>query len=169
MHHDTDKVVNLDRLRSIAAYDLFNPDLAVELAEICARSAEQLAMPTAAVQAVLDTATATIASNDNTMVEAGGAANEMSICPAVVATEAAVVVDDLSAHPAHRDNPFVQAGFLRSYAGVPLRLPDGHLLGSHCVVSAGPHHFTDGEVATLTANGRAIVEAITRHPLTADH
>ena len=164
MYRHSDEVVNLDRLRSIAAYDLFNSDLAAELAEICARSAAELAMPTAAVQAVLDTATATIASNDAALAAAGGVANEVSICPEVITTSAAVVIDDLSGHLGHRDNPFVRAGLVRSYAGIPLRLPDGHLLGSHCVLSAEPHHFTDNDIRALTANSLDVIAAITAHP-----
>lgn len=167
MYQHNPKVANLDRLRTIAAYDLFHPALAAELTEICHRSADQLAMPVAAVQAVLDTATATLASTDTTLIAAGGVANEISFCPHVVITSASLIVDDLTQHPDHRDNPAVRAGLLRTYAGVPLRLPDGQILGSHCVMSPEPHHFSQNDITALNTAAANTIAAITRYQLTA--
>jgi GAF domain-containing protein len=166
MYHHSDKVANLDRMRSLASYDLFHPTLAAELTAICRRSARQLDMPVAAVQAVLDTATATLASTDATLTALGGAPNEISFCPQVVITSASLVVDDLTQHRDYRDNPAVRAGLVRAYAGMPLHLPDGQVLGSHCVFSPQPHHFTVDELAVLAANSSDVVAAITRHERT---
>jgi GAF domain-containing protein len=171
MYHHSEAVANLDRMRHLAAYDLFNAALAAELDTICADTAERSAMPVAAVQVVLDTATATLASSDrdHELVSTGGGPNELALCPQVVIENAPFVVDDLSHHPAHAENPIVRAGLVLSYAGVPLRLPSGHVLGSHCVVSAEPHAFTEDDLAVLKQAGDQIVEAILRYELSVSH
>jgi GAF domain-containing protein len=171
MYHHTEAVANLDRMRHLAAYDLFNVDLAAELATICESTAERSGMPIAAVQAVLDTATATLASSDpgHELVSTGGGPNELALCPQVVIDDAAFVADDLREDPVHGGNPVVLAGLVRSYAGVPLRLPSGHVLGSHCVVSDEPHAFTENELAILRRAGDDVVQAILRYELSVSH
>ena len=166
MSSDTDVLADLDRMQAMAAYDLFNPELARELAAICRRSAERLDMPLTAVQAVLDTATATIATNAGAadfLTALGGAPNEMSFCPAVVIDAAPYVCDDLTGARQHAGNPAVRAGLVRSYAGVPLVLPSGDILGSHCVMGPEAHAFSDADIAELTSAAADVVETIGRY------
>jgi GAF domain-containing protein len=59
----------------------------------------------------------------------------------------------------------VSAGIIRAYAGVPLELPSGHVLGSHCVMSVTPRAFTEADVATLRAAGEDVIAAICRYEL----
>lgn len=156
---------DLDRLTAMASYDLFNADLADELREICRGEADDLRMPVTAVQAVLDTATAPLATNGGEgdfLAHTGGSPNEMALCPNVVAERAPFVREDLKQDPEHRDNPAVRAGLLRSYAGVPLVLPSGHVLGSFCVMGKEPHDFTDDEIAEMTRAADRVVETL-RH------
>jgi GAF domain-containing protein len=171
MYHHSEAVANLDRMRHLAAYDLFDPDLAAELDAICDSTAERSGMPIAAVQAVLDTATATLGSSDRShpLAESGGGPNELAFCPQVVIHDAAFVVDDLLDDPEHRENPVVVAGLVRSYAGVPLRLPSGHVLGSHCVVSDKPRAFTEHDLVVLQEAGEQVVETIRRYELPVNH
>ncbi|GGM25815.1 GAF domain-containing protein [Dactylosporangium sucinum] len=169
MHQHSEKIANLDRMRGLAAFDLFNPDLREQLHGLCQHSAARVGMPIAAVQAVLDTATATLAASDGgqELEGLGGGPNEFAFCPQVVVDEAPFVADDLTQDPVRGDNPFVQAGLVRSYAGVPLRLPSGHILGAHCVMSDEPHAFTDADIALLTRVGDEVVETIRRYDLAA--
>ncbi|WP_433089158.1 GAF domain-containing protein [Dactylosporangium sp. CA-052675] len=173
MDRHSEKIANLERMRALAAYDLFDPGLGERLQAICRRSAERLGMPIAAVQAVLDTATATLAAtatigasdDEHLMVATGGGPNEFAFCPQVLLDDAPFVADDLARHPIHGANPIVRAGLIRSYAGVPLRLPSGHILGSHCVMGGEPHAFTGADLAELAAAGDAAVAAIRDYEL----
>ena len=165
MSTDLDVLADLDRLTAVAAYDLFNPDLAAELREICRDNADELDMPVSAVQAVLDTATATLATSGGDgdfLSDLGGAPNELSLCPNVVIDKKPYVRDDLKADPEHRKNPGVRAGLIRCYAGVPLVLPTGHVLGSYCVMGTEPHNFTEDEIIEMTRTADRVVDTI-RH------
>ena len=166
MATDLDVLAAVDRLRAIAAYDLFNPDITAELQQICQATAAQLGAPMTAVQAVLDTATATLATNageGDFLAALGGSPNEFSFCPQVVIDRAPLVCDDLAAVPEYADNPGVRAGLVRSYAGTPLILPTGEILGSHCAMTIQTHTFTDGELATLTGSAAKIMTVIARY------
>ncbi|MFB9447003.1 GAF domain-containing protein [Dactylosporangium vinaceum] len=167
MNRSNEKIANLGRMRGLAAYDLFNPDLHDRLQVVCRRSAGRLNVPIAAVQAVLDTATATLAASDpeHDLVSSGGGPNEFTFCPQVVLDEAPYVVDDLRDDPVHGTNPVVQVGLVRSYAGIPLRLPSGHILGAHCAMSGEAHTFTDTEIAELTAAADEVVDIIRHYEL----
>ena len=166
MPSDLEVLADVDRLRAIAAYDLFNPDLAAELQEICQETAERLGAPMTAVQAVLDTATATLATNageGDFLAALGGSPNEFSFCPHVVIDRAPYVEGDLASVPAHAGNPAVRGGLVRSYAGVPLVLPTGEVLGSHCAMAPETHEFTDAELAELTRAAGEVMTVIERY------
>ncbi len=163
----TDTIADLGRMRALAAYDLFNPDLAAELQEICKASAERLDVPLTAVQVVLDTATATLATNAGAadfLSAIGGSPNELSFCPHVVTDAAPYVRPDLAGEDEHRANPAVRAGLVRAYAGAPVVLPDGHILGSHCVMAPERHEFTDEDIAELGRAAAEVAEAVARFP-----
>lgn len=166
----SDPVANLHRMRTLAGYDLFDPDLATDLRTVCRQTAERLGVAVAAVQVVLDTATAVIATNGGDtdfLTLIGGGPNELSLCPNVVITRAPYIIDDLTAHTLHASNPAVQAGLLRSYAGVPLTL-DGEIIGSHCVMDPEPRQFSEADITELTTAATAIVAHITERRLV-DH
>ena len=163
-----DPVANLQRMQTLARYDLFSADLAADLQTICQRTADRLHTAVAAVQVVLDTATAVLATNGGDtdfLTPIGGSPNELSLCPAVVITRAPYIVDDLTQHPIHGHNPGVRAGLVGAYAGVPLTLPDGVIIGSHCVMDPQPRHFTLDHVNELATAAADIIGHITRHEL----
>ncbi|MFI5908550.1 GAF domain-containing protein [Dactylosporangium sp. NPDC051541] len=171
MNGHREKIANLDRMRGLAAYDLFDPRLHDRLQAICRRSAERVGVPIAAVQAVLNTATATLAASDreHDLMTSGGGPNEFAFCPQVVLDDAPYIAGDLQRDPRHADNPVVQAGLVRAYAGIPLRLPSGHVLGAHCVMSDEPRTFTDADIAALTAAADEVVETIREYELDYSH
>lgn len=163
----SDTIADLDRMKALAAYDLFNPDLSAELQKICRASAERLAMPLTAVQAVLDTATATLATNAGAadfLTAIGGSPNELSFCPHVVTDGVPYVRPDLVEEDEHRLNPAVRAGLVRAYAGVPVVLPGGHILGSHCVMAPERHEFTDADLAEISRSAEQVAEVVARFP-----
>jgi GAF domain-containing protein len=162
-----DPVANLNRMRAMAAYDLFDRDLAGELRGLCRRTADRLGMPLAAVQVVLDGATAVLATNDegDLLSTVGGAPREHSLCVNVVRDRAPYVVPDLADRSEHAANPGLLLGLIRAYAGVPLVLPGGEILGTHCVMSPEPRPFSEADLAELSTTAAEILTLITSRRL----
>ncbi|MCC2546203.1 GAF domain-containing protein [Hymenobacter sp. BT175] len=76
---------------------------------------------------------------------------EDSMCSVAVLKEEPVVYEDLNKKPCDLVNPQVaQSLNLRFYAGVPLRDPQGHTLGSLCVIDREARKFTEQETELLT-------------------
>lgn len=62
-----------------------------------------------------------------------------SVCAHALAEPDLLVIPDLSADPRTSSNPLVaEPPHIRFYAGAPLRTPDGHVLGSLCVIDTVP-------------------------------
>ena len=166
MQHTDPAVANLERMQAIARYDLFHPELLAALQAVCRRTADRLQVSLVAVQAVLDTATAVLATNGGTgdyLSPLGGAPNELSLCPNVVATRAPYVIDDLGADPVHADNPGVRMGLIGAYAGIPLTLPTGEVIGTYCAMHPGQRPFTADDLEELTAAGTEALALIRRY------
>jgi GAF domain-containing protein len=164
----SESVANLGRMSDLAGYDLFDAGLADDLTAVCRRTAQRLGIGLAAVQAVLDTATAVLATNGGDgdfLSPTGGYPNELSLCVHVVRSAGPYVVSDLSADPLHAGHPGVRLGLVGSYAGAPVRLPDGEILGTHCVMDPEPRTFTDADLAELDSAAKQISAAIAAHHL----
>ncbi|MET0269941.1 MAG: GAF domain-containing protein [Sphingomonas sp.] len=91
---------------------------------------------------------------------------ESSFCAHAIAARAMLVVPDTLVDPRFRDNPLVTGDpHIRFYAGAPLRAPDGHLIGTLCIIDMRPRNLTEQE-RTLLADLAATVEAeLLRRPL----
>ncbi|WP_342111864.1 GAF domain-containing protein [Methylobacterium sp. SI9] len=74
-----------------------------------------------------------------------------------------LVIEDLTADPRTAGNPLVTSEpGIRFYAGAPLRLPDGHVLGSLCVIDILPRPggLTPEQADDLRALGRQVVSLL---------
>lgn len=74
-----------------------------------------------------------------------------SFCQYVVSSNAPLRVDNARAHPLVCDNLAIRDLGVEAYLGVPLRLPNGEVIGSLCVIAAQPRLWTAEEVAELEA------------------
>ncbi|MGH7553456.1 MAG: GAF domain-containing protein, partial [Longimicrobiales bacterium] len=84
---------------------------------------------------------------------------EVAFCSHAILESDLVVVPDLTRDPRFADNPFVADGpRFRFYAGAALITPEGHGLGTLCVVDTRPHD--------LTANQRNALRALSRQVMT---
>jgi len=63
---------------------------------------------------------------------------DISFCAYTVTTGQPFVVEDLTADERFADNPYVTEKGIRFYAGAPLTTPDGHRLGTLCVLDTEP-------------------------------
>jgi hypothetical protein len=67
----------------------------------------------------------------------------------VIQTNHGFFVEDALGDPRLADSYLVTTAKLRSYAGIPIRDPSGHMIGVLCVYDDKPHQFTTVEIAIL--------------------
>jgi len=72
-----------------------------------------------------------------------------SFCQYVIGSGSELVVGDAASDPRTCENPSIALMGVAAWAGFPLRSPDGHVLGSFCVVDTVVRSWTDEEVEIL--------------------
>ncbi len=81
---------------------------------------------------------------------------EDSMCSVAILNDGLTVYEDVATRPCDLVNPFVaQKMNLGFYAGQALRTPEGHAVGSLCIIDRRPRQLTPTESALLT--GLALV------------
>ena len=88
---------------------------------------------------------------------------DRSVCKFVLAEAGVLQIPDLTRDPRTRANPLVtDAPHLRFYAGAPLRTPEGHVLGSLCVIDHVPRPggLTAEQVEDLEALARQVMDQL---------
>ncbi|MEC5324759.1 sensor histidine kinase [Aurantimonas sp. A3-2-R12] len=65
-----------------------------------------------------------------------------SFCQYVVASGEPLVVDDARSHPLVCGNLAIEDLGVEAYLGVPIRTPDGAVIGSLCAIDHAPRHWT---------------------------
>lgn len=87
-----------------------------------------------------------------TGIEVTQTSRAVSFCSHAIEQPGLFIVHDAREDERFRDNPFVTGGpFVRFYAGAPLVTPDGHALGTLCVIDRVPRMLTDGQREALDA------------------
>lgn len=73
-----------------------------------------------------------------------------SFCNITIAQSRLFVIPDMTKDPAYRDQPFVTGPpTLRFYAGYPVEAPDGHRIGSLCIIDTQSRVFGKAEETLL--------------------
>lgn len=86
-----------------------------------------------------------------------------SLCGHLVALPQGMTVPDLAQDERFHDNPLVTGDIgLRFYAGSPLVLPDGHVVGALCVLDREPRQFDATDRAILDTLRDLIVGELLR-------
>ena len=87
-----------------------------------------------------------------------GTERSISFCAHSVANPEVMIVQDTFLDPRFSDNPFVVAGpHIRFYAGAPLVAPNGHVLGSICVLDCVPRTLSTAQVTALESLSRQVM------------
>lgn len=86
---------------------------------------------------------------------------EVAFCAHAILDDELFVVPDAHQDVRFADNPLVvNHPHVRFYAGAPLRLPDGHRIGTLCAVDHVPRRLTEGQLEALRVLGRQVVGQI---------
>ena len=85
----------------------------------------------------------------------------ISFCTNTIRQAYPLIVNDAASHPIFSQNPLVTGDpKIRSYAGVPLRTPDGYNVGTLCAIDTKPRDFPDSEVAILKNLATIVVDEL---------
>ena len=83
-----------------------------------------------------------------------------SFCQHAVASREPLLVDDAREHEYLRGNLAIRDMGVIAYAGIPLIDPDGHALGTLCVIDSHPRHWTTHQVQLLSDLAGSVVTEI---------
>lgn len=83
---------------------------------------------------------------------------DVSFCAHAILSDRVMIVDDARNDERFQDNPLVTcAPNIRFYAGVPLRTPEGHPIGTLCVIDHQPRELSEYQIKTLETLARQVV------------
>jgi diguanylate cyclase (GGDEF)-like protein len=75
----------------------------------------------------------------------------ISFCTHTIQQREPLIVEDALLDARFANSPLVRGDpFIRSYAGIPLRTPDGYNVGALCAIHTQPRTFSAAEIAILT-------------------
>jgi len=84
-----------------------------------------------------------------------------SFCAHTLTTAKTLIVPDAQRDPRFADNPLVTgASHIRFYAGAPLVTPDGHALGTLCVLDSQPRRISAEQKAALQTLARSLISVM---------
>ena len=91
-------------------------------------------------------------------VDISETSRDISFCGHCIMEEKPMVVPDTHQDNRFKDNPLVTGDpNLRFYAGVPLLTPDGHALGTLCVLDRTPKQLTKAQYQALETLARQVM------------
>lgn len=92
---------------------------------------------------------------------------EDTVCNQFESLQDAVVIEDISKDPKFAENRFLEERGVKFIVSMPLQLPDGHSVGSLCVMDTKPHSVTEHEKVLLAKVAQEFMRVLTRRQLQA--
>ena len=136
------------RLRDLQRYALLDTPADPHLDRIVRLASAVLNMPIALVSLVDQDRQWFLARHGLDVAETP---RRVAFCAHTIAADQILVVPDALEDKRFQGNPLVlEDPQIRFYAGAPLRSPQGHNLGTLCVIDRRPRDFTPEQVALLT-------------------
>jgi signal transduction histidine kinase len=72
-----------------------------------------------------------------------------SFCKHAVISGEPLIISDARTHPLVRDNPSINDLGVIAYAGIPLVVESGQIIGSFCIIDTKPRDWTETEISML--------------------
>ena len=95
-------------------------------------------------------------------------ARDISFCGHAVVQPGTLVIPDALADPRFADNPLVIGEpHIRFYAGAPLALPSGAVVGTLCVIDTQPREMDPTDLAILGSLRDLVLREMVKHPVPA--
>ncbi|NWK94903.1 sensor domain-containing diguanylate cyclase [Sphingobium lactosutens] len=144
------------RIAALQRYDILDTPAEGAFDKITALVRNLVGVPISAVS-LIDTDRQWFKSLDG--LDATETDRKVAFCDHAIRQAEPLVVPDAQLDPRFRDNPLVTGDpGIRSYAGVPLRTPDGYNIGSLCAVDTRLRDFGPEQVAILSGLAPIVVE-----------
>jgi signal transduction histidine kinase len=83
-----------------------------------------------------------------------------SFCQHAIALNVPLLIEDARSHPLVRDNLAISDLGVVAYAGIPLTMPDGFVLGSFCIMDTKPRLWKEEEVKILQELAASVLTEI---------
>jgi hypothetical protein len=173
-HRDANLRTALDdpaRLAALERLDLLDPAPEAEFDRYTSLASKMLDAPVALVSLV-DSDHQVLKSRrglDEPWASSGEMPLSHSYCQHTVETRSPLVVSDAREHPLLRDNLAIDDLRAIAYVGAPIITPDGHALGTLCVIDHVPRNWTHDQVAMLSDLAGAVATAIELRAVTRSH
>lgn len=92
-------------------------------------------------------------------------ARDISFCGHVILQPDLFIIPDARADERFADNPLVaDPPHVIFYAGAPLRMPSGFVIGTLCIIDHEPRHLDATEMAILTSLRDLLLEELANRP-----
>jgi PAS domain S-box-containing protein len=144
-----------ERLEALQSYEILDTDAEVAFDDLAALAARLCGSPVALL---------TLIDRDRQWIKAAVGIEEretprsLSVCTHAIEGTTLMVVPDLTRDPRFSDNPLLRDVLgLRFYAGAPLITPEGHALGTICVMDYRPRELTPDQNDALTRLARQAI------------
>jgi len=83
---------------------------------------------------------------------------DVAFCNHAIRSDRPFIVENATSDPRVANNPLVTgAPNIRSYLGIPLKLADGYIAGTICVIDLEPRTFSAQQIATLHAFAKLVL------------
>jgi signal transduction histidine kinase/CheY-like chemotaxis protein len=148
----------IGRLRSLYRYQILDTEPEEAFDRITALASKILGVPISLIS-LLDPERQWFKSHHG--LEARETPRELAFCAHAIMGDDVFIVEDARQDPRFAGNPLVTgAPDIRFYAGAPLMAPDGHRIGTMCVIDRTPRHLTAEQKAILADFAAVVIEAM---------
>lgn len=157
------------RLACLAEYGFDAQPEEPSLDSIVALAARMFNVPMAVVNLIGNDTVSLAANHGIGELDPKYAGRDISFCAHTITQDEVMVVEDATQDPRFHDNPLVTGTpHVRFYAGQPLCLPDGHMIGALCVIDRTARCDPDpDQIEALEALGRLAIDAFALRALRA--
>lgn len=148
---DVERVAALDR------YQIFNSHQEKAFDSICEMACELFSCPISHISFL---------NTDTEFIKAGVGINGIThvgrgagFCAVAILKPELMVIEDTLQHELFVNHPYVTGGLkIRFYAAAPVITPDGHIIGTLCIIDTKPRTISEKEQLLLLRMGQIVME-----------